>query len=827
MFAQLHGTYTIDRSKPASATNYHNFQSAANDLDFGRRDDSATVNGPGVSGAVIFNVANGMYPGQFVLLLITGVSPSNSITFQSASADSSKVVLFDSTIYTQNQDNFLVELSGAQYITFKGMSFLRPNGGNVIYLYNLSGHILLENNVIVGNDNKSSGVTDNQEYGSNNSFVGNYFKNTGAGIHFDNSSKNLDSNYIIRDNVFQNVANAIYSHNSVNLQITGNKISGFTDTSACAINLQSVYGPATIKDNVIDIKGHSKLTGILARSCNIKSNLSYDSIRLVIADNMIALHSTNSGSSYIGIDFELNEFSNLVYNTVLIDSSFSKYSYPLFLGFGATDNFCTILDNDFVNRNGFYGLYLSGTPDSTDTLDFNNYYARAGLMVINQGGGDSIFNDFQSLYNFQYIDKLSFDHHSISVLPTFVSDSNLHTKSYVLHGKGGPFPAVKDDIDGKLRNKIHPDIGANELIIKHDLGLDSVKTPVTAICENVSLPVRLSITNYGPATEAQIKVYFKVKNISDSGSAFVDSGTIIPDGSDTFATSLKLNIPDTGRYTILAYIHQDSDENSTNDTVYYNISVVASPKPSFTFSRACVGQPVSFTNATKSDSSIKFVWSFGDGDSSVQKDTSHSYILDTTYKVTLESINSIGCTDTVSLPVNPLPLTYSSFKFQTIDSSVQFTVDDSTFKQYEWNFGDGDTSSLFNPIHIYKQDKIYIVTLNVKNSNECIDSVQELVDISGAGISGQKVRTINFSVYPDPFTDQATIHYQLDQPLPVQIVLYNNYGIALKEIVNGYLAPGSYSYVIDAKELGISPGVYYLRFNSGGNTETRRILYLK
>ena len=100
----LNGSYTIDRSKAASTSNYTSMRDADSDLVYGIRANGTGANGPGVNGAVTFNFADGVYPDTYFLLSnIKGTSSSNTITFQSASKDSSKVIL----AYDNNGGTFL------------------------------------------------------------------------------------------------------------------------------------------------------------------------------------------------------------------------------------------------------------------------------------------------------------------------------------------------------------------------------------------------------------------------------------------------------------------------------------------------------------------------------------------------------------------------------------------------------------------------------------------------------------------------------------------------------------------------------------------------
>ena len=97
--AGLSGTYTIDPTKSASSTNYTSFNDADSDLVYGSRASGGTANGPGVTGAVLFNVADGTYNESVDIPYINGVSATNTVTFQGHTGDSSKVIVTAPALY--------------------------------------------------------------------------------------------------------------------------------------------------------------------------------------------------------------------------------------------------------------------------------------------------------------------------------------------------------------------------------------------------------------------------------------------------------------------------------------------------------------------------------------------------------------------------------------------------------------------------------------------------------------------------------------------------------------------------------------------------------
>ena len=125
MASGLKGTYTIDGTKSASASNYTSFNDAVSDLLYGSRLGGAATNGPGVTGAVIFSVADGTYKEQLEITAIIGVSASNTVSFISASRDSSKVILTDSTPGTAKTLGYVLHLDGVSFVNFKYITLMR------------------------------------------------------------------------------------------------------------------------------------------------------------------------------------------------------------------------------------------------------------------------------------------------------------------------------------------------------------------------------------------------------------------------------------------------------------------------------------------------------------------------------------------------------------------------------------------------------------------------------------------------------------------------------------------------------------------------------
>jgi len=134
---------------------------------------------------------------------------------------------------------------------------------------------------------------------------------------------------------------------------------------------------------------------------------------------------------------------------------------------------------------------------------------------------------------------------------------------------------------------------------------------------------------------------------------------------------------------------------------------------------------VTFTDASTGDVA-NWDWDFGDGNSSTAQNPTHTYNAAGTYSVTLTSSNSCGSdseTKTDYITVNEPPCDTPVADFSGTPTSgdapleVSFT-DNSTNSptSWDWDFGDGGSSTAQNPTHIYNTAGTYTVTMTATNS---------------------------------------------------------------------------------------------------------------
>jgi PKD repeat protein len=146
------------------------------------------------------------------------------------------------------------------------------------------------------------------------------------------------------------------------------------------------------------------------------------------------------------------------------------------------------------------------------------------------------------------------------------------------------------------------------------------------------------------------------------------------------------------------------------------------PVVGFTFSPLLptIGQEVQFTNTTVGTGPLTYTWDFGDGQTSNLENPTYVYNAAGSYPVTLIAENDYGNdTHQGTIKVGIAPKAGFTFmpELPVVGEVVQFTntTTGTAPITYTWNFGDGITSTLENPQHIYMQPGNYEVTLAAGN----------------------------------------------------------------------------------------------------------------
>ncbi len=92
------------------------------------------------------------------------------------------------------------------------------------------------------------------------------------------------------------------------------------------------------------------------------------------------------------------------------------------------------------------------------------------------------------------------------------------------------------------------------------------------------------------------------------------------------------------------------------------------------------------------------------------------------------------------------------------------------------------------------------------------------------GINDLKDNLNSLKIYPNPFRHQTRITYTLDKPSDIRIEIYNLLGARTADIVNMRQDSGEFSYDITSENIGVTEGVFYLRFTVNGSTTVKKLI---
>jgi gliding motility-associated-like protein len=141
---------------------------------------------------------------------------------------------------------------------------------------------------------------------------------------------------------------------------------------------------------------------------------------------------------------------------------------------------------------------------------------------------------------------------------------------------------------------------------------------------------------------------------------------------------------------------------------------------------------VYFTPKVISVGGTRYLWDFGDGDTSSLQSPKHTYMKTGLYTVTLTCTDVNGCTD-IKTKTGYIYIGHpvADFKYDPPVGCVPLTVNftnttkygSASGDKYYWDFGDGTTSTAQNPTHTFTSSKSFQVFMKVLTPFGCADSI--------------------------------------------------------------------------------------------------------
>lgn len=549
------GTYIIGGSSSANFTNL----STAIDA----------ISQYGICGPIVFKIENGTYTGNYTISnSITGLSSTNSITFESLSGDSADVVLkYSNPIYT---DAYIFNLNSASYITFKNLSFksTSANYARSLKIENSSHHILVDACLLNSIQNTGNGY----EYNSNISILNSHhitiqnstLLNAGSGIYSYGAYSNENSDIKIKNNNIKNIyrSGISGSYTGDSLIIVGNTIMDRSNSySVDGLYLTNGNGFVEIKNNIIELIGLSVNSAIYLYYQNYYFTASNGN---KIYNNYINL--PNISSTFNAIYLYRSYYLDIYYNTIKSSAS-NTNSFALYCYY---NYYINIKNNNFdMGSNRIYYLKY-GTISSSD---YNNFQSTNSSAMYVSGSTRTVAS---------HISSSGYDTHSKNTAPNYISANDFHLYDLALNNAGTPISGITTDIDGDARSSSTPDIGADEFnMYSLDVQLYAINKP-NNIAPVGSNDIKVAIRNMGTSYIVLDSLHYQLDNGSTNSInwtgylAPLDIDSLILIGTETLSA---------GTHTLKVWSskpNNSNDLNHNNDTLSKTFTVQIMPSISVT-----------------------------------------------------------------------------------------------------------------------------------------------------------------------------------------------------------------------------------------------------
>ena len=570
----LSGSYTI-----GATGDYATFTDAINALTM-----------YGVCSAVTFDVQDGTYNEQVVIGEIMGASATNTITFQSLSGDN---LLVEMTYAASGStDNYVVQLDGADYISFKDITL--STGGTTyataLLVTNGAEYNVFEGNRFLGNPSAAStsanmAVISSPSGSLNhyNTFEDNVIRYGTYGMYwYGQNTSNFVTGLVLEGNAF--VGNyyrclQLYYSDSATVRDNDFGVSGLYGSLNYLMYAYYMNGNAEISNNRFTLYkyGYALYLGTSTASPVSRGR---------VMNNSIVIEDLTSNSTSYGIYFATVNNWDVLNNSFNIISQGTGTRCMYITGGGGND-----LYNNNVSLDGpGYALYVGGGVNASD---YNNLYAPIGIVGYFSGDYPTL-NDWQA--------NIGFDLNSVSGDPLYASTYDLHTcNDTLLDGAGNPAVFATLDMDGQTRDTLASDIGADEF---------------------------LGLINFGFAEDS----IWKCSNEA------VTLGGFEPSSDATFAWSTSEATPtilaqNPGLYTVTA--------TTVCGSAMSSIEIVNIPDAvaDFTTSSSYVTGVFTSTSTGTIDT---YSWDFGDGSTSTEENPLHVFTSPGYHFVTLTVTGPCG-----------------------------------------------------------------------------------------------------------------------------------------------------------------------------------------
>lgn len=661
----------------------------------------------GAEGDVVFEMLPGTYTEQAHLRDFPG-NGMHHITFRSQAGDAGSVLWQYQS--TGDAGNYVLKLDEVSNITLEHLHFkaLESYYGVVIELKNAA-DIVFQHNILEGIE------TNYPEFNrrilhngspftrcDNLQLTDNHFVNGGYAMYFEAPYEHPVNQITLLNNTFENqhtalvinYANAVEIEGNTFLASHGNSFNGLSLYNGQTAQISNNQYTGTGSGQAFSVSNFSgRVTVLKNRISSAGSGVSFSNLpsatRSIIANNFIQVG--DNGTGY-GIQGQGNSLVDIYHNSVLniaisttIQSNINNGAIILN---GSGGNY-RLKNNTFSSTGGGFAISLS--PSNSYESDYNNLHQTPNGLADILGLSQNNFR--RSLAEWQTSNPL-LDDHSVSVLPAFFSNTDLHLNQAALSNAGTPLAEVSTDIDGDARDVATPDIGADEFELSADDLLPLAFLSPANGCANGAAVVKVVIRNVGvnDATGFSLKLLQNNVEVADEN---VGAFSVMAGDTAHYTFTATLNLATPGVYNLAVITQLAGDGDAGNDTLRISRASYAYP-----IATAGSNSPVCENEflLLNSSGSTNYEWSGPNGFSSSQQNPEVSATATAAgdYSVVVTNVN--GCRDTahVTVVVHPAPVASAGSNSPVCESATLQLISEGD-GSYLWNGPNGFSSNAQNP----------------------------------------------------------------------------------------------------------------------------------
>jgi len=181
-----------------------------------------------------------------------------------------------------------------------------------------------------------------------------------------------------------------------------------------------------------------------------------------------------------------------------------------------------------------------------------------------------------------------------------------------------------------------------------------------------------------------------------------------------------------------------------SDTIVNKVSIFENPVADFDWNSSCEAKPVLFTDHSDSASAdlVKWNWLFSDTGEvlGASTDANCSYIFGQAgiYDADLTITDRNGCTNSITkqVAINSSPVAAFSIVENYENKQGQIMLSNGTINgtHYEWDFGNGATSTAASPVVTFDKEGSYDIFLTTWNGQNCTDTLTQSYNLMFKGL---------------------------------------------------------------------------------------------